>query len=112
MPLGDLIMPPSQPDLLALFAFANQDQHRLINAAIFTAQGVTLPEYVLDPLPARDFEEWLDLHQAMHNAQNAILGIEGYNLSEVDWKDPSQLEAWTAMHFQEHALAAEILGIT
>jgi len=111
MPLADLIVPPSRPELVSAFAFANQDAHRRINAAIFAKKGNILPEYVLDPLPARDFEEWLDLHAAMHINQNAVLGINGYALSEVDWRDPSQLEAWTAMHYQEHAQAVLILGI-
>lgn len=112
MPLADLIVPPSRPDLLNLFSFANQDQHRLINAAIFQKNGMTLAEYVLDPIAGREFEEWLDLHQQMHNNQNAVLGIQGYNLSDVNWKDVSQLEEWTAMHYQEHNAAALILGIS
>jgi len=111
MPLADLVVPPLRPDLLNLFAFANQDHHRLINIAIFNQFNQTLAEYVLDPLPARDFDEWLDLHQRMHSAQNAVLNIQGYNLVEVDWKDPQQLEEWTAMHYQEHQTAANILGI-
>jgi hypothetical protein len=111
MPLGDLIIPPLRPDLLNLFAFANQDHHRLINTAIFKQFNQTLAEYVLDPMPSRDIDEWLDLHQRMHAAQNAVLNIQGYNLVDVDWRDNAQLEEWTAMHYQEHAVAASILGI-
>lgn len=112
MPLADLISVPTRPDDFSLFAFANQDQHRLINAAILKAHGTVLAEYALDPMPVRDMSEWLDLHQQMHINQNAILGIEGYNLMDLDPKDPHDMAAWMAQHFQEHALAAQILGIT
>ena len=109
--LATLANVPTDDRLMAYFSFANADEHIRINQAILATTGVQLPSYVLDPIPSFDFANWLRRHQDAHNRQNAVLGISGQDLSELDQKNAEQMAAWTQLHFQEHYLASQTLGI-
>ena len=88
--------------------------HRDINRAIYQTLKIALPEYMLDPFDPLDeasLNNWLYLHQAMHANQDQILGIVGFDLTDVDWKDREVLEFWTLNHANEHLQAADILEI-
>lgn len=111
MSLPTLFNLPTDETSLAYFSFANADEHNRIVTAIFASTGQTLPTYVLDPVPTFDIQNWLRRHQDIHNQQNLILSIAGNDLSDVDFKNKEQLEAWIQLHAQEHYLASQRLGI-
>lgn len=94
------------------FSFANADLHVRINEAIIDRGGPSLPFYVLDPIatgPAA--ANWLRTHQDIHNQMNAVLGLAGNDLSEVDFNDPDQVASWIWLHAQEHVAASDKLRL-
>lgn len=100
------------PESLMWWAFAHQDHHRSINGAIYRRNLIALPEFSLDPVPIGDNSgAWAYQHQTMHNNQNILLGISGFDLSRVEWNDKSLLEGWIWLHAQEHYQASQILGV-
>lgn len=111
MALPTLLNQPQSLDDLSVFSFENNNSHVKIADGIRALAQVTLPFYVLDPIPEKEIGTWLYNHQAAHNAQNAILGITGNDLTDVDFNKPDQLAAWIANHFDEHYQAHQILGL-
>lgn len=101
---------PTTPETLSWFTFSNQQHHAAISGSVWSQLGLVLPQWPLDPLPP-DQTTWLYDHQQMHNQQNAVLGIVGNDLTELDFHDISQLTDWIELHAREHQQAAEILGI-
>ena len=96
---------------LAQFSIANNDEHVRINKAILAQYEVEMPTYILDPISLNNPSIWLYTHQNVHNLMNAVLGIAGNDLSDVDFKDKSQVASWIWLHAQEHYQAAEKLGL-
>ena len=114
MPVADLLNVPKSYLELMRFSFSHQDQHQKIADAIFSQKGQALPVYILDPMQqpkTPEFENWLENNQAAHNDFTGILGIDGNDLTGVDWNEDDQVESWCRLHFQEHYLAAQALGI-
>ena len=102
---------PSNEFELNSWAFAHAAHHRDINRTIYIATGVELAEYVLDPFNPQNIGVWLYQHQVMHQNQDEVLGISGYDLLEVDWRDKDQLAGWILLNATEHMQAANILRI-
>lgn len=100
-----------QPESLATWGFVHAAHHRDIIRRIYELALLALPEYILDPINPNDMETWTYQHQQMHNDMDTILGISGFNLDDVDWKNKGQLSSWVALHAAEHLQAANILGI-
>ena len=107
--LASLFNIPKDKTALAQFSFANADEHTQINQGILKKYSIQMPVYVLDPIPT-DQQNWLETHQNVHNLMNAVLGIVGNDLSDVDFKKPNELASWIWLHAQEHYQAAKILG--
>lgn len=107
---------PAAPDELSHWAFAHMAHHRDINRRVYELFAGTpgfspLPEFILDPLNPNDTGVWEDQHQILHEAMDAVLGISGYDLSQVDFKDTDLLGGWIYLNANEHYQAANILGI-
>lgn len=111
MAIADLANVPSTPAELAVWAFANMAHHRDVNAVILRENKVDLPEYVLDPVDTSENSAWMDQHQEMHNNTDAILGIPGFDISDVDWKSPDQLASWVWLHYTLHYQEAQASGV-
>ena len=112
--VATLFETPTTPALFALWSSVHVAHHRDINRVIYQVYKLALPEYMLDPLNPLDetaLNNWLYVHQAMHQNQDQVLGIAGYDLSDVDWTDRESLAFWTQQHANEHYQAANILGI-
>ena len=94
------------------FSFSNASLHALQNQAIFVGTGRELSSYVLDPIPTgENLVNWLEAHQDIHNQVNAILGIAGNDLTDVDFNNQEQVAAWVWLHAEEHRQAVQKLGI-
>lgn len=93
------------------FSFSHMAQHRDYIRVIFQRYGVSLPEYVLDPIDPQNIGAWPYHHQQMHDQINAILGIPGYNLLGMDFNDKGALETWSALNQDLHSRTSTILGI-
>ena len=103
-------VPSTEAELLQ-WSFIHAAHHVDINRAIFEQIGPLLVSYVLDPIDPLNSSQWLAQHQTMHQNQDAFLGISGYDLSEVDFRDQNLLAGWIFENAEEHRLAANILGI-
>jgi hypothetical protein len=111
MGVASLANIPDTTEALASWSFNHMAHHRDINRVIFQLHNIALPEYPLDPFNPYDESVFPDQHQAMHNAQNAILQIDGNDLTGVNWSDPGQRAAWIWLNFTEHKQASDILGV-
>lgn len=111
MALASLYNVPSTDTERSQWAFAHMAHHRDINRKIYELLAIALPEFILDPINLAETGTWEYQHQEMHNNQNSILGIAGFDLSELDWGNQNQLAGWIFLQGQEHREAATILEI-
>lgn len=95
----------------ASFSFPHAAQHRDYIRVIFQNFGISLPEYQLDPIDPQNPGLWPYHHQQMHDQINAILGIPGYNLQEIDFSDREGLQAWADLNNDLHQRTSTILGL-
>jgi hypothetical protein len=109
--LASLANVPGTDAERAQWSFAHAAHHRDIAAKIYLLVKIALPEYILDPLDPNDTGQWEYQHQQMHDNENAVLGIEGQDLTGIDWKNPNELSQWVQLNFSEHYQASNILEI-
>jgi hypothetical protein len=109
--IASLYNVPGTADELAEWSFDHMAHHRDIISKIYALENVQLPEYILDPIDPNNPGVWEYQHQLMHDAQNFVLGIQGQDLTGVDWKDQNLMTAWVFLNAQEHFQAADILEI-
>jgi hypothetical protein len=102
---------PTTDDEIAAWSFNHANEHFLIRAAVLAQHNIALPEYVLDPVNLADPAAFLDQHQQIHNATDAILGISTLDLTDVDWNDPGQREGWIQLNATLHVAESNALEI-
>ena len=102
---------PSTQDELNTWSATHATHHLLIIETIYRLTGTQLLEYVIDPIDPNDSEGWLLQHQYMHNQMDAVLGISGYDLLNVNLRDQNEFAGWVWLNAQEHYQAANILEI-
>ena len=111
MSLAGLLNHPRDEREFLRWSFSNDDGHRRIISAIFAQKNQFLTTYVLDPIPSNDLQSWSRRHQQVHNDMNKVLGIQGNDLTDLDWKKEDEVESWLSLHFTEHRQANFILNI-
>lgn len=109
--LAALYNVPTTENELAAWASAHMTHHRDLQRVIYEITGGNMPEFILDPIDPNNTGIWEDQHQAMHNNMDAVLGIAGFDLTGVDFKDTGLLTGWIQLNNAEHYAAANILGI-
>lgn len=109
--LAQILFPPPTEQGLNEWMFHHVQHHRAIISAARASRGAVLAEQMIFPYSPRDKDNWLELHQDMHNDMNGLLGISGNDLSEVDFGNRKQREAWHSLHYFEHLAAATSLGL-
>ena len=102
---------PDGPAELDRWAFHNRAQIDLIRAGIQAQKGVNLTQYQLYPLDLDNPGTWLENNQQAHNDFNAALGTQGADLTEVNFDNANEREAWVWLEHQEHSIAETALGI-
>lgn len=111
MAIAALYNIPTIPRELDDWSFDHMVHHRDVNDQIFLATGIRIDEYVLDPVDPHDLGQWEYQHQAMHQAVNAVLGISGFDLSDVDFLHTDKLAGFIIQNAVEHRQWADIVGI-
>lgn len=111
MPVASIFNIPESPESLAQWSFPHMDHHRNLNNYLEQKFTVQLPLYPLDPVNPNDMSTWLYQHQQLHTLQNQLLNINGQNLLEVDWNDPTQRAEWVFLNATEHQKAALATGV-
>lgn len=111
--LSSIFNPPVDHYSLSIFAFANADLHTRTIEQIFTASSgsIRLQNYLLDPLDPNALENWLSAHQQAHNDLNRHFGLEGNDLTDVDFKDPERLMNFVFLHGHEHRQFSSLTGV-
>jgi hypothetical protein len=110
MAIGDFSFPPDKNSFPS-WSFAHAAHHIDIQNAVFNLNGVRLDNWILDPFNVDDPGVWAYYHQVMHNQFNQQLGIQGEDLTDIDFSDPDVITDWVYANLNEHQQAAAILGI-
>jgi hypothetical protein len=109
--VASLFNVPANQQELNMWAFAHAAHHLDINTRIAVLGGTPIQSFVLDPINIHDMQNWLYQHQYMHQQMDAQLGISGYNLVDVDWRDQDQFAGWIDSNANEHYQIANLLNI-
>lgn len=109
--LVSLLNVPNDDPSWQRFFFDNRNQITEIRQAILVQKGVNLPEYILYPVEQDSLQTFLLNNAQSHTDFNGVLGLQGADLLEVDFKDKSQLEAWIYINYQELFDASAALEI-
>jgi len=109
--LPGLLNMPFGQQAMTTWSFNHADEHTQIILAITRKGGPALTQRILDPIANFNFKNWLWSHQQTHNEMNSILRIQGSNLSDVDFEDQDELDAWVQLHYAEHSQANLKLGL-
>ena len=111
MSLAELFELPKTDSDWAMWSFAHQAFHHDVDQTIARTYSVTLAEYALDPFNPTD-TQWLYNHQESHNARNAVLGVKGYDLTNLDLSNEQSVIDWINLHASEEQYAAEKLNLS
>lgn len=101
----------NDPEELERWIHSHYDNHFQIIAAIAKQKHVVLQVLPINYLTEDQFQNWLFMHQSQHNDFNAVLGIAGNDLLDVDFKNDDQRNAWAWLNFSEHYRASALLGV-
>lgn len=115
MSLAHIIYPPPTRGGLQEWLLQHYFHHLAIIGGVQTKFNISLPVRMIYPLQNAEDQAQLNVfleeHQTMHNDMDGILNIAGNDLSEVDFKDKKQLDAFMWLNFSEHRDAATNLGL-
>lgn len=109
--LVTLIEIPKTPDEWSRWAWAHRTSHDKIRQAVLQQKSINLTDYVIDPIPPNNTDDWLANNAALHTDMNEALGLQSVDLESVEMKDPGQLAAWVWSHYLEHQSAEKALGV-
>lgn len=112
MSLPALYEIPEDPEDWDAWSF----NHAAIHYDIFGAlqknpKFVGAQQFLLYPIDSNNFGIWLYYHQTMHNQANLVLGTTGYNLLQLDLKDPDSVQEWLVLNGDEHQRFNTALGV-
>ena len=71
-----------------------------------------MAEYVLDPIPFFQLENWLRRNQESHQGFNQALGLTNTDLTALDPTNESEVAAWVNEEYQQLYSAYAALGIS
>lgn len=77
--------------------------HQTAHQQAAQATNTFLP--ILDPFNVQEpiaREGWLKDHARAHDEVNQYLKIAGSDLTELDWSNPREVQAWVDLNFLEH----------
>jgi hypothetical protein len=111
MGLASIANVPSDQNSLNEWAFSHQAHHIDVSAWILANKHDALPSFILDPMNPNNLGVWSYQHQMWHNDINSILGTAGQDLTDVDWRDQSQVASWIFEHMIEHLAWNGITGV-
>lgn len=111
MPLPMLFDITASDASLGQFFFWNAQDHIEISQAVQAQKSVNLFQRVLDPVDKEAIDTWMELHQQSHNDINAVLGLSGNDLSDLDFSNERRVREWINLHAQEHQAMRQALKI-
>jgi hypothetical protein len=111
MSLAQLLYPPSIQSGWAEWVFANLQHHQAIIDAARQTGKANLILYQIYPFNSQDPEGWLLQHQSQHDDMNQVYGVNGSDLSTLDFQNKRDVDAWLQLHFYEHQDVASRTGL-
>lgn len=111
MSLPQVLLPPPTDNGLDEWAFAHFQHHLAIAQAIKAKHNITLNVPLIWPINPHNIEVWLENHQFIHNEMNAVLKVQGNDLSTLNWEDQRQRQGFFFLNYQEHQSAATNTGL-
>ena len=104
-----------EEDDQSFFSHHNSEHHRGVAAAILTKYRVTIPSYILNPMPKiadkAGMEGWLEQHANLHTIINEVLKLTNNQLDSVDLTNRAERSSWLQLHFNDHWQWGQTLGV-
>src|ERR1700691_3487101 len=75
--------------------------HQEIRQAIQAQKGVNLTDWQLSPIAWQDWDSFALRHQNTHNDMNGVLGLNGTDITSVNFEKPEAAYEWNYEHFAE-----------
>ena len=88
--------------------------HRTSHEAIIqklASQGVSLTEYIVEPIDWLHPDIFLQNNQQMHLDMTSATGVQSVDLQDVDLRQENQLVAFVWLHYQDHFTVETALGL-
>jgi hypothetical protein len=111
MSLAALLYPPPTPNGWQEWVYQNLTHHEAIISAARQSRNAGLILYQIYPFNSEDPEGWLLQHQSQHNDMNGLFGVNGSDLSTLDFSNKRDVDAWLQLHFYEHQDVAARCGV-
>lgn len=95
---------PTDDATLLEWSANHQRDHFLIAYTIQQKySGTSVILLPIDPVPVQlDLLTWSMNHQTMHNEMDNVTGVQGFDLSSVNFQQRDQLLIWINLHAWEH----------
>jgi hypothetical protein len=100
---------PDSENAWQIWAFNSKQQIDSIREAIQSTYGINLTEYVLYPFSPDN--TWLTNNSTAHSDFTSVLGLQGHDLEDLDFKNRDEVAAWVNLAYQELYDASSALGI-
>lgn len=102
MSVNSLLNVPKNLDEWNRWSFNHAQDHLKIIQAIKQQGGPSLLQYQIDPIDFQNVFVFLRKHAQTHTDMNGALNLQSIDLSEADFRDEAQLQAWVYSNYQEH----------
>ena len=109
--LASVVYPAPTPQGFTEWVFSHYVHHQAIISAVQQTKGIHLVLYDIYPFNDRNLDNWLQQHQSQHTDMTSVFGINGVDLTNLDFKDRRQLDAWMDLHYREHLAVASDCGL-
>ena len=111
MGIATLLSTPTTDDEWAVWSFSHMAHHRLVNGAVYDSSGQNQDLFVLDPMTLDNLGAWTEQHPQMHAAQDAVLGIQGFDISFLDPRDAQSVAVFISQNYELHYAEALATGM-
>ena len=111
MALNNLQEVPQNERDWDIFTLALRVELTKIRQAIQAQKGITLNEYIVDPISPQFTQDFFNNNSRMHLDMNQVLGLQSQDLTSVDIENKEQLSEWVSNNYQEIYSAQSALGV-
>lgn len=111
MAIPSLLNVPKDSRQWNSWSFTHKIQHDNINRAILAQKNQSLTTYILDPINFQVPSVFLQNNGQIHLDVCSALGVNGTDLTSVNWQNEEELTNWIYQHWLEHSNFNSALGL-